>query len=195
MYDLIDYNPEYQNLLRDTSKTGIAAVELEYNESAVSCCFSLWSTDYSYMDYETMYAYTAEYGQIVDKGDPATLIYVSFGATNTLCSIGIDADGNYGEMHTYYVTYTEDGRCMDFGLYDEYYAAALAGQTAVRMPFIMPETVSSTLLSVPAVLRRCAALNRVKVKKSYKMGAVLVSQPPFPYETFLCNGFLEQSER
>lgn len=151
VYDLIDYNPEYQNLLRDTSKTGIAAVELEYNESAVSCCFPLWSTDYSYMDYETMYAYTAEYGQIVDKGDPATLIYVSFGATNTLCSIGIDADGNYGEMHTYYVTYTEDGRCMDFGLYDEYYAAALAGQTAVRMPFIMPETVSSTLLSVPAV--------------------------------------------
>lgn len=102
VYDLIEYNPSYSNLLRDSVKTMVAAVDLDFNEDAVECCFVLWEGDYSYMSYEDMYSFTQNAGQIVSKDDPATLIYVAPRTMSTLCSIAIDADGNYGDMDIEY---------------------------------------------------------------------------------------------
>ena len=123
VYDLIEYNPSYSNLLRDSVKTMVAAVDLDFNEDAVECCFVLWEGDMSGYDYDELYSETLSNGTFSEKGDPASLFYVAFGMTSTITTIGIDADGNFGEMSRTLVTYEEEGKSMDFDLFQEYYDA------------------------------------------------------------------------
>lgn len=59
-----------------------------------------------------VYNATMEIGNsVVYKGDPAPLYYTSLGSASTLCAIGIDADGNPGEMHMTLTTFPEEGIC------------------------------------------------------------------------------------
>ena len=105
----------------------VAAVEIEYNELAESCAYCLWQGDFSEMSYDDLYLSTKNAAQMAYKGDnPATLIFVTPGATSTLCSIAVDAEGNYGKMDIEYVTYTEEGKSMDFELYDEFYQTLIS---------------------------------------------------------------------
>lgn len=128
VFDLVEHNPDYSgSLLRDSVQTMVAAVEIEYNELAESCAYCLWQGDFSEMSYDDLYLSTKNAAQMAYKGDnPATLIFVTPGATSTLCSIAVDAEGNYGKMDIEYVTYTEEGKSMDFELYDEFYQTLIS---------------------------------------------------------------------
>lgn len=47
--------------------------------------------------------------------------YLILGSASTLCAIGIDADGNPGEMHMTLTTFPEEGKSTDYELFDKYY--------------------------------------------------------------------------
>ena len=114
--------------MSDPSNPNLAAVDLEFNESAVACIYVLWIGDLSTYDYDELYAATQQQGDIAYYGDPANLFYVALdNSYNTLCTIALDADGNYGEMDICLVQFTEEGKSTDFGLFDEYYNAIMGG--------------------------------------------------------------------
>ena len=124
--DLEAYNPEYGGLLSDPAKPNIAAVDHTYNETATSAVFVMWVGDVSDFDYDELYSVTMSHGEIVYKGDPAPLYYVAFdGSYSTLCTIGRDAAGNFGDMHISVVQFTEEGKSTDFALFDEYYTVVM----------------------------------------------------------------------
>lgn len=126
--ELAEYNPDYAGLMSDPSNPNLAAVDLEFNESAVACIYVLWIGDLSTYDYDELYAATQQQGDVSYKGDPANLFYVALdNSYNTLCTIALDADGNYGEMDICLVQFTEEGKSTDFALFDEYYNAIMGG--------------------------------------------------------------------
>lgn len=120
--DLAEYNPDYDWLLSDPNNPVLVAIDFNFNESAESCQYVLWIGDITDVDYNELYNATMEIGNsVVYKGDPAPLYYTSLGSASTLCAIGIDADGNPGEMHMTLTTFPEEGKSTDYELFDKYY--------------------------------------------------------------------------
>lgn len=126
--DLSAYNPDYAGLLQDPANPVLAAVDFEYNEEATSCVYILWIGDVSAENPDELYSATLSNGDIAYKGEPAPLFYVSFdGEPTTLCTIAMDANGNYGDMYMEVITFTESGKSTDYALFDEYYNALMGG--------------------------------------------------------------------
>ena len=97
-------------------------------------------------------------GDIALKGDPAPLFYVAFDSDpTTLCVIGTDANGNYGDMYTDVVTFPESGKSTDYALFDEYYNALMGGSSysvssvsqgeLIKKPVEMTETPARTVIT------------------------------------------------
>lgn len=156
--DLAAYNPDYSGLLSDPTNPVLAAVDFEYNEEATSCIYILWIGDQSATDKDELYSATLSQGDIALKGDPAPLFYVAFDSDpTTLCVIGTDANGNYGDMYMEVVTFPESGKSTDYALFDEYYNALMGGSSysvssvsqgeLIKKPVEMTETPARTVIT------------------------------------------------
>ncbi|MBO8465052.1 MAG: BACON domain-containing protein [Bacteroidetes bacterium] len=156
--DLAAYNPDYSGLLSDPTNPVLAAVDFEYNEEATSCIYILWIGDQSAADKDELYSATLSQGDIALKGDPAPLFYVAFDSDpTTLCVIGTDANGNYGDMYMDVVTFPESGKSTDYALFDEYYNALMGGSSysvssvsqgeLIKKPVEMTETPARTVIT------------------------------------------------
>lgn len=148
--DLATYNAGYGSLLEDPSNPVLAAVDFEYTNGAESCVYILWIGDVTSSDQTELYDATLAQGDQTFEGDPAPLFYVAFDSEpTTLCVIGVDADGNYGDMFMEVVTFTESGKSTNYALFDEYYADLTGGgyapAFAPRANYVEREV--STLLS------------------------------------------------
>lgn len=171
--DLAEYNPDYASLMGDPSNPNLAAVDLEFNESAVACIYVLWIGDLSTYDYDELYAATQQQGDIAYYGDPANLFYVALdNSYNTLCTIALDADGNYGEMDICLVQFTEEGKSTDFALFDEYYNAIMGGYSMTtssvnsRPVFMAPSNIENVQI------REALSAKEVKVMSHKVVKAV-----------------------
>ena len=171
--DLAEYNPDYASLMGDPSNPNLAAVDLEFNESAVACIYVLWIGDLSTDDYDELYAATQQQGDIAYYGDPANLFYVALdNSYNTLCTIALDADGNYGEMDICLVQFTEEGKSTDFALFDEYYNAIMGGYSMTtssvnsRPVFMAPSNIENVQI------REALSAKEVKVMSHKVVKAV-----------------------
>ena len=144
--DLAAYNPSYGDFLQDPSVPVLAAVDFVYNETAVSCVYVLWTGDLTGENQDELYSATMTNGEMASEGDAAPLFYVAFEETLTLCVIGVDEDGNYGEMYSSLITFPESEKSTDYALFDEYYNANMSYAPAkVRANYV--EIDVQTLLS------------------------------------------------
>ena len=146
--DLEAYNPSYGAFLSDPDNPNLAAVDYTYNETATSAVFVMWIGDVSETAYDELYSATMSQGDIVYKGDPAPLYYVALdGSYSTLCTIGRDAAGNFGDMHISVVQFTEEGKSTDFALFDEYYndlmGTASVNSVSAKSNFLSPIDIES----------------------------------------------------
>ena len=131
--DLIAYNPEYQNYV-DPEHHVVATIDLVYNDDAEKCLWVIWEGDLTDMDYFDLYNDSMRYGTMHAKGEAAPLSFLDYGQY-TVCAIGIDINGTYGQMHTELVNLTEDGRSNDFPLFDEYFNAYIGGMAYSATPY------------------------------------------------------------
>lgn len=119
--DLQEYKAEYADLMRDAAKPILAAVDIDFNESATGCYYALWVGDLSANDYDEMYDQTLMAQKTLQAGDPAPLFYMAYDQVGTVTVIATDADNNFGDMSVKVVTVTKDGASDDFALFDDYY--------------------------------------------------------------------------
>ena len=171
--ELIEYNPEYENYASsDPSNPDFAAVDFEYNESAEACAYVLWIGDMTAENEDELYSATLSQGSIAYKGDPSNIFYVSLdGSYNTLCTIGMDADGNYGNMDVYLVQFTQEGRSTDYALFDEYFNALMGGSgysvssaapgDLLKKPVEMKETNSNTVFTLSSVKKQAGQNGKI----------------------------------
>lgn len=170
--DLAAYNPDYSGLLSDPTNPVLAAVDFEYNEEATSCIYILWIGDQSAADKDELYSATLSQGDIALKGDPAPLFYVAFDSDpTTLCVIGTDANGNYGDMYMDVVTFPESGKSTDYALFDEYYNALMGGSSysvssaapgdLLKKPVEMKETNSNTVFTLSSVKKQAGQNGKI----------------------------------
>lgn len=171
--ELIEYNPEYENYASsDPSNPDFAAVDFEYNESAEACAYVLWIGDMTAENEDELYSATLSQGSIAYKGDPSNIFYVSLdGSYNTLCTIGMDADGNYGDMDVYLVQFTQEGRSTDYALFDEYFNALMGGSgysvssaapgDLLKKPVEMKETNSNTVFTLSSVKKQAGQNGKI----------------------------------
>ena len=140
--DLAAYNSEYGELLQDPTNPVLAAVDFEYNETATQCTYVLWIGDISSDPEDELYSATLDQGDVAYAGDAAPLFYVAFdGDPTTLCVIGMDANGNFGDMYMEVITFSESGKSTDYALFDDYYNALMAYSVKSSAPAIMkPQT-------------------------------------------------------
>ena len=124
----------------------LAAVDFVYNETAVSCVYVLWTGDLTGENQDELYSATMTNGDMASEGDPAPLFYVAFEDAVTLCVIGVDEDGNYGEMYSSLIAFPESGKSTDYALFDEYYNA-LMGYAPAKVRANYVEKDVQTLLS------------------------------------------------
>lgn len=128
--DLAEYNSAaYGSFPTDyAGYDAFAAMEFEFNESAVACAYVLWSNAMDGMSEDQLYTYTLEYADIANEGDPFNFYMVTWtDEPAMLCVIGIDADGNYGDLYTDLVTFPESGKSSDYEMFEEYYNALMGG--------------------------------------------------------------------
>lgn len=138
--DLQEYKAEYADLMRDAAKPILAAVDIDFNESATGCYYALWVGDLSANDYDEMYDQTLMAQKTLQAGDPAPLFYMAYDQVGTVTVIATDADNNFGDMSVKVVTVTKDGASDDFALFDDYYNDTM-GSSAKAMgiePFNEP---------------------------------------------------------
>lgn len=170
--DLAAYNPDYSGLLSDPTNPVLAAVDFEYNEEATSCIYILWIGDQSAADKDELYSATLSQGDIALKGDPAPLFYVAFDSDpTTLCVIGTDENGNYGDMYMDVVTFPESGKSTDYALFDEYYNALMGGSSysvssaapgdLLKKPVEMKETNSNTVFTLSSVKKQAGQNGKI----------------------------------
>lgn len=140
--DLAEYNSDYGGLLQDPTNPVLAAVDFEYNETATQCTYILWIGDQTASPEDEIYSATLGQGDVAYAGDPAPLFYVAFdGDPTTLCVIGMDANGNFGDMYMEVITFSESGKSADYALFDDYYNALMAYSVKSSAPAIMkPQT-------------------------------------------------------
>lgn len=140
--DLAAYNSDYGELLQDPTNPVLAAVDFEYNETATQCTYVLWIGDISSDPEDELYSATLDQGDVAYAGDAAPLFYVAFdGDPTTLCVIGMDANGNFGDMYMEVITFPESGKSTDYALFDDYYNALIAYSVKSSAPAIMkPQT-------------------------------------------------------
>ena len=111
-------------------------------------------------------------GDIALKGDPAPLFYVAFDSDpTTLCVIGTDANGNYGDMYMDVVTFPESGKSTDYALFDEYYNALMGGSgysvssaapgDLLKKPVEMKETNSNTVFTLSSVKKQAGQNGKI----------------------------------
>ncbi len=144
--DLAAYNSSYGDFLQDPSVPVLAAVDFVYNETAVSCVYVLWTGDLTGENQDELYSATMTNGDMASEGDPAPLFYVAFEDAVTLCVIGVDEDGNYGEMYSSLIAFPESGKSTDYARFDEYYNA-LMGYAPAKVRANYVEKDVQTLLS------------------------------------------------
>ena len=142
----------------DPTNPVLAAVDFEYNETATQCTYILWIGDQTASPEDEIYSATLEQGDIAAAGDAAPLFYVAFdGDPTTLCVIGMDANGNFGDMYMEVITFSESGKSTDYALFDEYYNALMGGSSysvssvsqgeLIKKPVEMTETPARTVIT------------------------------------------------
>lgn len=117
--DLTDYNPDYASLAG--SEDLLAALDIRFNDSAASAVCAVFVGDLSDVDQYELYRTTLVQGSLVNKGDAARLVYMSYNDPCSICVVGKDAEGYNGEMSLTVVNLDEDGTSHDYALFDEYY--------------------------------------------------------------------------
>ena len=123
--DLVEYNPSYEGLIGSEDLFG--ALDIEFNDSAVSAVCVVYVGDLSDVDMDELYRSALVQGTPVGRDDPARLVYMSYNDPCTICVIAKDADGYNGEMSLTVVNLAEEGTSHDYGLFDEYYNAYMGG--------------------------------------------------------------------
>lgn len=123
--DLVKYNPSYEGLIGSEDLFG--ALDIEFNDSAVSAVCVVYVGDLSDVDMDELYRSALVQGTPVGRDDPARLVYMSYNDPCTICVIAKDADGYNGEMSLTVVNLAEEGTSHDYGLFDEYYNAYMGG--------------------------------------------------------------------
>lgn len=161
--DLAAYNSDYGGLLQDPTNPVLAAVDFEYNEEAVQCTYILWIGDLSSDPEDEIYSATLGQGDVAYAGDPAPLFYVAFDSEpTTLCVIGMDANGNFGDMYMEVITFPESGKSTDYALFDNYYNALMGYSVKSSAPAIMkPQTFIAK--EMPTVIKAKAEKKISKV--------------------------------
>ena len=161
--DLAEYNSDYGGLLQDPTNPVLAAVDFEYNEEAVQCTYILWIGDLSSDPEDEIYSATLGQGDVAYAGDPAPLFYVAFDSEpTTLCVIGMDANGNFGDMYMEVITFPESGKSTDYALFDNYYNALMGYSVKSSAPAIMkPQTFIAK--EMPTVIKAKAEKKISKV--------------------------------
>lgn len=150
--DLSSYNPDYAGFMQNPETPVLAALDFEYNSSAVSCLYVLWTGDLTTMDQNELYDMTVANASTAYKGNPAPLYYVSYEEKSTICIIGLDAEGNYGEMTMNLVEFNESGKSTDYNLFDEYYAALMsANAAAMTQAFTQKDGVYVLRSTAPSI--------------------------------------------
>lgn len=143
--DLIEYNPEYADDFRvDEGNPLLAAMVVEFNETAVGAYYSSWIGDVSAMG-DMLFNATVQGNFYTEKDGCVDFFYMNFTAASTLCVVAVDADGNFGDMYMEVTHRTEDGVSQDFALFDEYYGAMHASSPSAVRQFVAPERPSYTL--------------------------------------------------
>lgn len=161
--DLAAYNSDYGGLLQDPTNPVLTAVDFEYNEEAVQCTYILWIGDLSSDPEDEIYSATLGQGDVAYAGDPAPLFYVAFDSEpTTLCVIGMDANGNFGDMYMEVITFPESGKSTDYALFDNYYNALMGYSVKSSAPAIMkPQTFIAK--EMPTVIKAKAEKKISKV--------------------------------
>ena len=115
--DLVLHNGQYFYITNFLNPV-ITYIDFEFNDSAASCYWLVSSGDLTAS--ADLYETTISTGSVLSKGSPAPYKYVRYGQY-TISVIGVDADGQYGEMYTALIDVTEDGKSQDYELFDEYF--------------------------------------------------------------------------
>lgn len=96
------------------------ALNIEFNESTASAIYSLFVGDIT-ASYDEDAAYQATLYEGTEVLSPGTvnIMLMPDGAVSTLCIIGKDADGNFGDMFMEVITVSLSDASTDYDLFDE----------------------------------------------------------------------------
>ena len=121
--DIYAYNPDYKDKIKsDPDNPLYAPLDIVFNESAASCIYIIWDGDITgSKTEEEIFLSTISDGYTAYPGDPAPIFFMSYNTEATICIIGIDADGNYGDMFMDVIVLTEEGTSHDYALFDKYF--------------------------------------------------------------------------
>ena len=130
--DLAEYDDAYSSFVTETDY--LAITRLDFNESAEQCAYVLFSGDVTLTtSTEQLYDAALSYATLIGKGDPAPYTYISLGTTATMCAIGVDASGNYGDMDVNVVTCSEDQISTDYELFDQLFNGAYSAVEKISL--------------------------------------------------------------
>ncbi|HIZ88095.1 MAG TPA: hypothetical protein IAC03_08085 [Candidatus Coprenecus pullistercoris] len=86
----------------------------------------------------------------------------------TVCAIGMDEAGNYGDMYMEVVEFPESGKSSDYVLFDEYYNAIVGGYAPAMAPASMRNRANYVETTMPKVLslKNIALDNAMPMRKA-----------------------------
>lgn len=144
--DLVAYNPEYEFWLSGNEDTPLmAALDIEFNGSAVGVYYKVWKGDLSSEEELLLFNNTVNGGTLQNKGAAANFMYTAYDTEYTVCTVAVDSDGNLGDLSVSVVTFTEEGTSHDYSLFDEYFNDFIEG--------LYPELTMSPAIMSPESFR------------------------------------------
>lgn len=117
---IIEHDPVYSIYMNPDDADIAMALNIEFNESTASAIYSLFVGDIT-ASYDEDAAYQATLYEGTEVLSPGTvnIMLMPDGAVSTLCIIGKDADGNFGDMFMEVITVSLSDASTDYDLFDE----------------------------------------------------------------------------
>ena len=115
---LNSHNPEYGNVFYGPA---VAALDIVFEGSTPRAMYYQFENFFNISDAEIV-NYTETMGTPVNAGDPAPMVNWEYDTEYTVCVLGMDENGNYGdEAYIIRITPTVDGVSTDYTLFDQFY--------------------------------------------------------------------------
>lgn len=115
---LNSHNPEYGNVFYGPA---VAALDIVFEGSTPRAMYYQFENFFNISDAEIV-NYTEIMGTPVNAGDPAPMVNWEYDTEYTVCVLGMDENGNYGdEAYIIRITPTVDGVSTDYTLFDQFY--------------------------------------------------------------------------
>lgn len=138
--DLVAYNPEYEEYRN--KRPLLAVFDFEFNSTTNSAYYIVWYGNMTTENYDDVYTNSINAGaKRIYKGDPSPILFMDYNEPSTMCVIAADDEGNYGDMSMTLINLTEEGKCTDYALFDEYLNALMGGEDAA--PSLIPYDCSA----------------------------------------------------